>query len=189
MLILRKVLNSLMTSWVSYFAATLIPYALSSAEASLCCREVAGRKKKKAHGARVLLDLTWPAFCRTSWQRFVFRSPILPSSMTKSVDSNGWRKANRKIQGKTLRAADTFTIQEKRYWPGPGQSILGGVSETKLARTTWPKTHWPRRIMRPCDKATADSCSVQSFAIVKTNSSLLRTVCFVPEERQPLHFL
>ena len=66
---------------------------------------------------------------------------------------------------------------------------FGGVSETKLARTTWPKTHWPRRIMRPCDKATADSCSVQSFAIVKTNSSLLRTVCFVPEERQPLHFL
>ena len=66
---------------------------------------------------------------------------------------------------------------------------FGGLSETKLARTTWPKTHWPRRIMRPCDKATADSCSVQSFAIVKTNSSLLRTVCFVPEERQPLHFL
>ena len=66
---------------------------------------------------------------------------------------------------------------------------FGGVSETKLARTTWPKTHWPRRIMRPCDKATADSCSVQSFAIVKTNSTLLRTVCFVPEERQPLHFL
>ena len=55
-----------MTSCVSYFAATLIPYALSPAEASLSCREVAGRKKKKARGARVLLDLTWPAFCRTS---------------------------------------------------------------------------------------------------------------------------
>ena len=66
---------------------------------------------------------------------------------------------------------------------------FGGLSETKLAQTTWPKTHCPRRIMRPCEKATADSCSVQSFAIVKTNSSLLRTVCFVPEERQPLHFL
>ena len=26
-----------------------------------------------------------------------------------------------------------------------GQSITRGVSETKLARTTWPKTHWPRR--------------------------------------------
>ena len=31
------------------------------------------------------------------------------------VFCNGWRKANRKIQGKTLRASDTFNIQEKRF--------------------------------------------------------------------------
>ena len=163
MLILKKVLNSLMTGFVSYFAATLTPYALSSAEASLC-RGEAGRKKKKARGARVLLDLTWPAFCRMSWQRFVFRSPISPSSVHMtfkigvSVESRllvffwGWRKANRKIKGKTLGASDTFNIQEK------------------------------------CFKKNI-SLATQSFAIVKTNSSLLRTVCFVPGERQPLHFL
>ena len=29
------------------------------------------------------------------------------------------------------------------------------VSETNLARTTWPETHWPRRIKRPRDNATA----------------------------------
>ena len=55
-----------MTGFVSYFLATLTPYALSPAEAPLC-RGEAGRKKKKARaGARVLLDLTWPAFCRMS---------------------------------------------------------------------------------------------------------------------------
>ena len=42
---------------------------------------------------------------------------------------------------------------------------FGGVSERKkLARTTWPETHQPREIMRPMDKATAGSFSVQSFA-------------------------
>ena len=59
-----------MTGCVSYFTATLTPYALSSAEASLRRKE-AGRKKKKARGATrgalVLFDLTWPAFCRTSF--------------------------------------------------------------------------------------------------------------------------
>ena len=37
----------------------------------------------------------------------------------------------------------------------------------KLARTTRPETHQPRGKMRPTDKATADSRSVQSFAIIK----------------------
>ena len=40
------------------------------------------------------------------------------------------------------------------------------IWEKKLARTTWPETH-QRRIMRPTDKATTDSRSVQSFAIIK----------------------
>ena len=51
-----------MTGSVSYFAATLTAYALSSAQASWCRKE-AGKKEKKARGARVLFDLTWPAFC------------------------------------------------------------------------------------------------------------------------------
>ena len=83
----------------------------------------AGRKKKKARGARALLDLTWPAFCGTSWQRFVLRSPISPSSVHIGVSiesccwyfSNGWRKAIRKIKGKTLGASDIFNGQEKRF--------------------------------------------------------------------------
>ena len=41
------------------------------------------------------------------------------------------------------------------------------IWEKELARTTWPETHEPRGIMRPIDKATADSLSVQSFDIIK----------------------
>ena len=37
----------------------------------------------------------------------------------------------------------------------------------ELAQTTWPETQKPRGIMRPTDKATAESRSVQSFAIIK----------------------
>ena len=170
-----------MTGCVSYFAATLTHNALSSAEASLC-RGEAGRKKKKARGARVLLDLTWPAFCRMSWQRFVLiRSPISPSSV--HIESRllvfccGWRKANRKIQGKTLGASDTFNIQEKCFKKNIIDLVL-----VKAFR-------WPIRDKTRSDHVTRNALATQSFAIVKTNSSLLRTVCFVPGERQPLHFL
>ena len=185
-----------MTSCVSYFAATLIPCALSSAEASLCCREVAGRKKKKVRGAWVLLDLTWPAFCRTSWQRFLdlrFCHPVWLNQCQYRklllVFFQRVKKGQLKDTRQDTTSSGHFYHSRKMLLTWSWSKHFDGLSETKLARTTWPKTHWPRRIMRPCEKATADSCSVQSFAIVKTNSSLLRTVCFVPEERQPLHFL
>ena len=199
MLILGKVLNSLMT--MGFLFSRLLWFLTLSPPQSTLCRREAGRKKKKARGARALLDLTWPAFCGTSWQRFVLRSPISPSSVHIGVSiesccwyfSNGWRKAIRKIKGETLGASDIFNfkknVSRKKLLTWSWSKHFGGVSETKLAGTRWPETHWPRRIMRPSDKATADSRSVQSFAIVKTNSSLLRTVCFVPGERQPLHFL
>ena len=60
----------------------------------------------------VLLDLTWPAFCRTSWQRFFldiqFRHPVCiwvnrcQYWKLLLVFFQWWRTANRKIQGRTL---------------------------------------------------------------------------------------
>ena len=38
----------------------------------------------------------------------------------------------------------------------------------KTRSDTSPETHLPRGIMRPTDKATADSRPVQSFAVIKT---------------------
>ena len=170
-----------MTGCASYFAATLIPYALSSAEASLC-RGEAGRKEKKARGARVLLDLTWPAFCRMSWQRFVFRSPISPSSVHIESRLLVFCCGSKEGQSKDTRqdilgASDTFNIQEKCFKKNIIDLVL-----VKAFR-------WPIRDKTRSDHVTRNALATQSFAIVKTNSSLLRTVCFVPGERQPSHFL
>ena len=176
MFILRKVLNSLMTCCVSYFVATLTPYM------SYMWFIRFHRPSSFSGPPVVSLDLTWPAFCRMSWQRFVLiRSPISPSSV--QIESRllvfccGWRKANRKIQGKTLGASDTFNIQEKCFKKNIIDLVL-----VKAFR-------WPIRDKTRSDHVTRNVLATQSFAIVKTNSSLLRTVCFVPGERQPLHFL
>ena len=60
LLILRKVLNSLMTGCVSYFTATLTPYALSSAEASLRRRGGWEKEKESARGDARGTSLVWP---------------------------------------------------------------------------------------------------------------------------------
>ena len=75
MLILRKVLNSLMTFCFSYFVATLTPYM------SYMWFIRFYRPSSFSGPPVVSLDLTWPAFCRTSWQLFVFRSPISSPSV------------------------------------------------------------------------------------------------------------
>ena len=49
---------------------------------------------------------------------------------------------------------------------GPGgivEEAFTRVSMGLIDRRETTKTHQPRGIMRPMDKATADSCSVQSF--------------------------
>ena len=46
----------------------------------------------------------------------------------------------------------------------------------KTRSDTSPETHLPRGIMRPTDKATADSRSVKSFAVIKNTGILLLAV-------------
>ena len=60
-----------------------------------------------------------------------------------------------------------FSLMLRRLSTQSWSRHFGGVSEKKLAHTTCPETHQPRGIMRPTDKETADSRSVQSFAIIK----------------------
>ena len=57
-----------------------------------------------------------------------------------------------------------FSLTLRRLPKQSRSRHFGGVSEKKkLARTTWHQ----RGIMRPTNKATADSRSVQSFTIIK----------------------
>ena len=144
MLILRKVLNSLLTGWVSFLAATLIPYALSSAEASLCRREAGRKKKESARGT----SLSWPHLACVLWDEltelcfeisnFVIQCTydLIGVSIESCCQyfSNGRRKANRKIQGKILEVSDTFNIPEKRYWPScPGSQKVRSQNCTKAS--------------------------------------------------------
>ena len=55
-----------------------------------------------------------------------------------------------------------------------GQGISVAYLRTKTCSDTSPETHFPRGIMRPTDKATVDSRSVQSFAVIKNTAAVGR---------------
>ena len=60
-----------------------------------------------------------------------------------------------------------FSLTLRRLPTQSRSRHFGGVSEKKTRSDHVTRTHQPRGIMRPTDKATVDSRSVQSFVIIK----------------------